>query len=83
MAARFGSAVSLSEVDPKLIEHLDPEQAAAARSRAFARVAIPDNGGRDPLGLRILGRLRTRSMTLLGRTTMTLPDAGDLVRPKR
>jgi CRP/FNR family transcriptional regulator, cyclic AMP receptor protein len=91
MAARFSSAVSLSEVDPELIEHLDPEQAAAARSRAVARVAILDDGERDPwrwiddahahLGLLILDGLLTRNMTLLGRTTMELLGTGDLVRP--
>ena len=91
MAARFGKAVSLLEVDPDLIEHLAPEQAAAARSRVLARVAILDDGERDPwrwigdanghLGLLIIDGLLTRNMRLLGRTTMELLGAGDLVRP--
>jgi CRP/FNR family transcriptional regulator, cyclic AMP receptor protein len=91
VAARFSRAVSLLEVDPDLIEHLDSEQAAAARSRAVARVAILDDGERDPwkwigdtdghLGLLIIDGLLTRNMTLLGRTTMELLGAGDLVRP--
>jgi CRP/FNR family cyclic AMP-dependent transcriptional regulator len=91
VAARFTSAVSLSEVDPELIDHLDPEQAAAARSRAVARVAILDDGEPCPwgwidganahLGLLILEGLLTRNVTLLGRTTMELLGAGDLVRP--
>ena len=91
MAARFSRAVSLLDVDPDLIEHLDSEQAAAARSRAVARVAILDDGERDPwkwigdtdghLGLLIIDGLLTRNMRLLGRTTMELLGAGDLVRP--
>jgi CRP/FNR family cyclic AMP-dependent transcriptional regulator len=91
VAARFSRAVSLLEVDPDLIEHLDSEQAAAARSRAVARVAILDDGERDPwkwigdtdghLGLLIIDGLLTRNMRLLGRTTMELLGAGDLVRP--
>lgn len=91
MAARFSKAVSLSEVDPDLIAHLAPEQAAAARSCALARVAILDDGERDPwrwigdadghLGLLVMDGLLTRNMRLLGRTTMELLGAGDLVRP--
>jgi CRP-like cAMP-binding protein len=91
MAARFSRAVSLLEVDPDLTEHLDPEQATAARSHALARVAILDDGERDPwkwigdanghLGLLIIDGLLTRNMRLLGRTTMELLGAGDLVRP--
>jgi hypothetical protein len=79
------------EVDPDLIAHLDSEQAAAARLRAVARVAILDDGERDPwrwvgdahghLGLLIIDGLLTRNMSLLGRTTMELLGAGDLVRP--
>jgi len=71
MAARFSSAISLFEVDPDLIEHLDPEQAAAARSRAIVPVAIVHPGERDlwrwiddpnaHLGLLILDGLLTRN----------------------
>ena len=91
MAARFSRAVSLLEVDPDLTEHLDRVQAAAAGPRALARVAILDDDDRDPwtwigdanghLGLLIIDGLLTRNMTLLGRTTMELLSAKNLVRP--
>jgi CRP/FNR family cyclic AMP-dependent transcriptional regulator len=91
MAARFSRTVSLFEFDPELIEHLEPEQATEARSRAIAPVAILRAGERDPwswiddpnghLGLLILDGLLTRNMTLVGRTTMELVGGGDILRP--
>jgi CRP/FNR family cyclic AMP-dependent transcriptional regulator len=91
MAVRFGSAVSLFEVDPDLIEDLDPRQVAAARSRAIARATTLRPGERDPwscidipnghLGLLVVDGLLTRNMTLLGRTTMELIGGGDVLRP--
>ena len=91
MGVRFFSAVSLLEVDPDLIEYLDPRQVAAARSRAIARATTLRPGERDPwsfvdvpnghLGLLVIDGLLTRNMTVLGRTTIELIGGGDLLRP--
>lgn len=91
MAVRFNSAVSLFEVDPDLIEHLDSEQVAVARSRALAPAAILRPGERDPwggidqpnrhVGVLVLDGLLTRNVSLLGRTTMELVGALDVLRP--
>jgi hypothetical protein len=91
MAVRLASAVSLLEVDPDLVENLDPRQVAAARSRAIARATTLHPGERDPwsfidipnghLGLLVVDGLLTRNMTLLGRTTMELIGGGDVLRP--
>ena len=91
MGVRSFSAVSLLEVDPDLIEYLDPRQAAAARSRAMARATTLRPGERDPwsfidvpnghLGLLVIDGLLTRNMTVLGRTTIELIGGGDLLRP--
>ena len=91
MAVRFAGAVSLFEVAPDLIEHVDSRQAAVASSRAIARVTTLRPGDRDPwsfidspnghLGLLVIDGLLTRNMTLLGRTTMELIGGGDLLRP--
>jgi hypothetical protein len=77
MAVRLASAVSLLEVDPDLVENLDPRQVAAARSRAIARATTLRPGERDPwsfidipnghLGLLVIDGLLTRNMTLLTR----------------
>jgi CRP/FNR family transcriptional regulator, cyclic AMP receptor protein len=91
MAGRFAKVVSLFEVDPDLIEHLDPDQAALARSRVIARSTILRAGDGDPwrliaspdakLGVLVIDGLLTRNVTLLGRTTMHLVGSGDVVRP--
>src|SRR4051794_35285631 len=91
MAASFSRVIPLFEADPDLIEHLDPAEAAEARSRALAPVAILRPGMRDAwddihpsnrhLGLLLLNGLLTRNVILLGRTTMELVGAGDIVRP--
>jgi hypothetical protein len=91
MAARFAGAVSLFEVDPDLIEHVDSRQVAVASSRAIARVRTLRPDDRDPwsflespnghLGLLVIDGLLTRNMTLLGRTTMELVGGGDVLRP--
>jgi CRP/FNR family cyclic AMP-dependent transcriptional regulator len=91
MAGRFAKAVSLFEVDPDLIEHLNPDQAALARSRVIARSTILRAGDGDPwrliespdahLGVLVIDGLLTRNVTLLGRMTMQLVGSGDVVRP--
>jgi hypothetical protein len=91
MAVRFAGAVSLFEVDPDLIEHVDSRQAAIASSRAIARVRTLRPGDRDPwsfiespnrhLGLLVIDGLLTCNLTLLGRTTMELIGGGDVLRP--
>jgi CRP-like cAMP-binding protein len=83
--------VSVFEVDPDLIEHLDALQAEAARARGLARVASLRAGEHNPwgrrdaatghLGLLVLSGLLTRDVTLLGRMSMDLVGAGDILRP--
>jgi CRP/FNR family transcriptional regulator, cyclic AMP receptor protein len=91
MSARFSTVVAVFDLDPDLLEHLDRDQRAAARSRAVAPVALLRPGERDPwrlidarnthLGILILEGLLTRNMTLVGRMTMELVGAGDIIRP--
>jgi len=91
MAGRFTTLVSPFELDPDLLEDLDPEQRAEARLRAIAPMAILRAGEPDPwrcidgriahLGLLVLDGLLARNMTLLDRTTTELLGAGDLIRP--
>ena len=91
MAVRAAGAVSLFEVDPDLIEHVDSRQAAIASSRALARVRTLRPGDGDPwsfiespnrhLGLLVIDGLLTCNITLLGRTTMELIGGGDILRP--
>jgi len=89
--ARFRTGVSLFEVDPDLIQHLDPAQAEEARARGVAAALNLRPGERDPwrgigdsdghLGLLVIDGLLTRSLELLGRTTMELIGGGDVLRP--
>jgi len=91
MSARFSSIVAVFDLDPDLLGHLDRDQRAAARSRAVAPVALLRPGERDPwrliddrnthLGVLILEGLLTRNVTLVGRMTMELVGAGDIIRP--
>jgi CRP/FNR family transcriptional regulator, cyclic AMP receptor protein len=91
MATASSKIVSLFEVDPDLIEHLDPAQADAARPCGLARVAILRAGKGNPwgevdaapghLGFLVISGLLTRNVTLLGRTSMDLVGAGDMLRP--
>jgi CRP/FNR family transcriptional regulator, cyclic AMP receptor protein len=91
MADGRAGAVSLVEVDPDLLEDLDSRQAAAARLRAMAHTTLVRPGDDDPwswvnnpnghLGLLVLDGLLTRNLTLLGRTTVELIGAGDVLRP--
>jgi CRP/FNR family transcriptional regulator, cyclic AMP receptor protein len=87
----FSRCVSIFEVDPDLIQHLDPDQVEAARSRAVAAAGILRPGEHDPwqgigdsngdLGLLVIDGLLTRNLELLGRTTMELIGGGDVLRP--
>jgi CRP-like cAMP-binding protein len=79
------------EADPDLIEHLEPRQAAEARSRSLAPVTVLRPGELEPwrwmgdrgdhIGLLVLEGLLTLNLTLLGRTTMELVGAGDIICP--
>jgi CRP/FNR family transcriptional regulator, cyclic AMP receptor protein len=83
--------VSVFDADPDLIEHLDASQAEAARPRGLAHVASLRAGDHNPwgrnapapghLGFLVLVGLLTRNVTLLGRTSMDLVGAGDILRP--
>jgi CRP/FNR family transcriptional regulator, cyclic AMP receptor protein len=91
MGVRVAGGVSLIEAAPDLVDHLDARRADAARSRALASAAVLRPGDRDPwswiddpnghLGLLVIDGLLTRDLTLLGRTTMELIGAGDILRP--
>jgi hypothetical protein len=74
MAARFSSAVSLFEVDPDLIQHLDPEQAPAARSRAVAPATICAPA--SP----IRGKASTARTVISGRQLRLLLDGANRLR---
>lgn len=89
--ARSRTAVSLFEVDPDLIQNLDPAQAEEARARGVAPALNLRPGDGDPwrrighsdshLGLLVIDGLLTRNLELLGRTTMELIGGGDVLRP--
>lgn len=91
MVAASRRIVSVFDVDPDLIEHLDASQAEAARPCGLARVVrlrVGEHNGwgqRDAatghLGFLVLSGLLTRNVTLLGRTSMDLVGAGDILRP--
>jgi CRP/FNR family cyclic AMP-dependent transcriptional regulator len=91
MVARFSSAVWLFEEDPDLLGRLDGEQAAAVRARVIAALAIlrpgecerwgPSGDSRSHIGVLVLDGLLTRNTSLVGRTTMELVGARDMVRP--
>ena len=82
--------VAVLDVDPELGQGLAPDQLAAARAVAIATVVtLPRGAWRAParaaagghLGLLVLDGLLTRTIGLLGRTSMQLLGAEDLVRP--
>jgi CRP/FNR family transcriptional regulator, cyclic AMP receptor protein len=82
--------VAVLDVDPELGQELDADQLAAARAAAVAPVVtLPRGAWRPPeraataghLGLLVLDGLLTRTIRLLGRTSMQLLGAEDLVRP--
>lgn len=82
--------VAVLAVDPELGQDLSADQLAAARAAAVsAVVSLPRGAWRPPtrapsrgyLGLLVLDGLLTRTTRLLGRTSMQLLGAEDLVRP--
>jgi CRP/FNR family cyclic AMP-dependent transcriptional regulator len=82
--------VAVLDVDPELGQDLSGDRLAAARSVAVAAVVgLPRGPWRPParpragahLGLLVLDGLLTRTIQLLGRTSMQLLGAEDLVRP--
>jgi hypothetical protein len=91
MTARFNSAIALFEEDPDLLGGLEPERAAAARTRVRVPLAVLRPGPCEPwdrnghshahIGVLVLDGLLTRNTSLVGRTTMELVGARDLVRP--
>lgn len=91
MTARFRRAIALFEEDPDLLEGLEPERAAAARARVVAPLAVLRPGPSEPwvlnrttrshIGVLVLDGLLTRNTSLVGRTTMELVGARDIVRP--
>ena len=91
MTTRLAGAISVLEVDPDLMLHLDPADAAFAASHAMAPLAIVEPSECDPwewidtpdghLGLLVIDGLLTRNVTLLGRTTLELVGSEDLLRP--
>jgi hypothetical protein len=91
MVPRFTSAVWLFEEDPELLGRLDAEQAAAARARVIAPLAVlrpgdlehwvPTGDSHSHIGVLVLDGLLTRNTSLVGRTTMELVGGRDIVRP--
>jgi CRP-like cAMP-binding protein len=91
MTARFSSAIALFEEDPDLLGELEPERAAAARTRVRVLVVALRSGpcelrarnghAHSHIGVLVLDGLLTRNTSLVGRTTMELVGARDIVRP--
>src|SRR5215218_8627705 len=91
MAVRRTKTVSVLDADRDLAGRLTAAALAAARHNAIASVFTVRPGGLDPrswggtadghLGFLILSGLLTRSVTVLGRTSIELLGAEDLVRP--
>lgn len=81
--------VAVLDADPDLGQDLAPDRLAAARAVAVAPVVtLPQGPWRPParaqggyLGLLVLDGLLTRAIHLLGRTSMQLLGAEDLLRP--
>jgi CRP/FNR family cyclic AMP-dependent transcriptional regulator len=90
VAVEIRPRVAVLDVDPELGQGLAPDQLAAARAVAITTVVtLPRGAWRPParagagghLGLLVLDGLLTRTIGLLGRTSMQLLGAEDLVRP--
>ena len=92
MAFEIRPRVAVLDVDPDLARDVPPGQLAAARARALApTVCLPPGDWRPPaprggehrghLGLLVLSGLLTRNINLLGRVSMELLGAEDLLRP--
>ena len=77
------------DLDPELGQDLSAEHLALARTRAIARAAMvpcgqwrpPARSGAGHLGLLVLDGLLARNINLLGRVSMELLGAEDLLRP--
>ena len=90
MAVAIRTRVAVLDVDPELAQGLNADQRATARAVAIAAaLTLPRGAWRPParfgagghLGLLVLDGLLTRTIGLLGRTSMQLVGAEDLVRP--
>lgn len=90
MAVEIRHHVAVLDADPELGQDLTADRLAAARASAVAVVvSLPRGPWRPParagaassLGLLVLDGLLTRTTHLLGRTSMQLLGAEDLVRP--
>ena len=92
MAFEIRPRVAVLEVDPDLAKDVPPGQLAAAKARALApTVCLPPGDWRPPavrggeyrghLGLLVLSGMLTRNINLLGRVSMELLGAEDLLRP--
>jgi CRP/FNR family transcriptional regulator, cyclic AMP receptor protein len=83
--------ISVLDADPDLTRHLDPADLVRARAHAVASAVILRPGECDPwewidspdghLGLLIVDGILARQVTLLGRTSVELVGAEDLLRP--
>src|SRR5215213_7079939 len=93
MPTRRAKTISVLDADRDLAGRLTPAALGAARPHAVAPVFTARPGEVDPrhwdhtaggeLGFLILSGLLTRGVTVLGRTSIELLGAGDLVRPFR
>jgi CRP/FNR family transcriptional regulator, cyclic AMP receptor protein len=88
VAVEIRPRVAVLDLDPELGQGLGADQRAIARAAAIATaVTLPTGAWRPParagghLGLLVLDGLLTRTIGLLGRTSMQLLGAEDLVRP--
>jgi len=91
MAIRRTKTISVLDADRDLAGRLTPAALGAARAHAVAPVFTVPAGEVDPrkwdrtaggeLGFLVLSGLVTRSVTVVGRTSIELLGAGDLVRP--
>ena len=91
MPVRRTKTISVLDADPDLAARLSPAALRAAREHAVAPVFTVRLGEFDPrswgvsadghLGFLVLSGLLTRSVTVLGRTSIELLGAEDLLRP--
>src|SRR5215213_8847140 len=90
MSTHVSHPVAVLDTDAELAQGLTARQLGPARAQAVAAVVVLPRGDWRPspsahqrghLGLLVLDGLLTRNLHLLGRTSMELLGAGDLVRP--
>jgi CRP/FNR family transcriptional regulator, cyclic AMP receptor protein len=92
VAIEIRPRVAVLDADPDLAKDVPPGQLPVARARALApTIALPPGDWRPPaprggehrghLGLLVLSGLMTRNINLLGRVSMELLGAEDLLRP--